>query len=141
MPLPQPPPCRSILLLGQALILAVGTVPACPQRTSATPAGRGAGKALTVEAHSSAGESPRHGAPASGSASPDAGQATRERAREAYGGLPMSFEPNVGQADSSVRFLSHGAGYSLFLSPTGAAFYLSVSSDRKSTRLNSSHNR
>ncbi|MGA3095035.1 MAG: SBBP repeat-containing protein [Bryobacteraceae bacterium] len=29
----------------------------------------------------------------------------------------MSFEPNQGQADSTVQFLSHGAGYALLLAP------------------------
>jgi hypothetical protein len=37
------------------------------------------------------------------------------RAVEAYGNLPLSFEPNMGQADSRVRFLSRGPGYTLFL--------------------------
>jgi hypothetical protein len=34
--------------------------------------------------------------------------------------LPLIFEPNQGQADASVKFLAHGAGYSLYLDPTGA---------------------
>lgn len=34
---------------------------------------------------------------------------------ETYGKLPIYFEPNVGQADESVRFLARGKGYSLFL--------------------------
>ncbi len=33
----------------------------------------------------------------------------------AYGKLPLSFEANAGQADSQVKFLSRGTGYSLFL--------------------------
>ena len=37
----------------------------------------------------------------------------------AYGQLPMSFEQNVGQADSSVQFVARGEGYSLLLNPTG----------------------
>ncbi|MGA2074553.1 MAG: hypothetical protein ABSH52_13715, partial [Terriglobia bacterium] len=32
-----------------------------------------------------------------------------------YGKLPLSFEANQGQADASVKFLSHGRGYGLFL--------------------------
>ena len=39
-----------------------------------------------------------------------------------YGKLPFSFEANRGQADQSVRFLSQGRGYSLFL--TGSAAVL-----------------
>jgi hypothetical protein len=33
-----------------------------------------------------------------------------------YGDLPLSFEANLGQSDSQVKFLSHGKGYSFFLS-------------------------
>jgi uncharacterized protein (TIGR03437 family) len=40
--------------------------------------------------------------------------------------LPLSFEPNLGQAGSSVKFVSHGAlagpGYTLFLTADGAIF-------------------
>jgi len=43
-----------------------------------------------------------------------------------YGRLPLSFEPNVGQTDSRVRFLSHGGGYSLFLTGTDAVLALTV---------------
>jgi uncharacterized protein (TIGR03437 family) len=32
-------------------------------------------------------------------------------------GVPLSFEPNQGQADSAVRFLARGSGYALFLAP------------------------
>jgi Beta-propeller repeat/Abnormal spindle-like microcephaly-assoc'd, ASPM-SPD-2-Hydin/Protein of unknown function (DUF1573) len=32
-----------------------------------------------------------------------------------YGKLPLSFEPNQGQADAQVKFLSRGSGYALFL--------------------------
>src|SRR5437870_4840495 len=42
----------------------------------------------------------------------------------AYGRLPLSFEANQGQADPSVDFLSRGAGYSLFLSPSEAVLAL-----------------
>jgi hypothetical protein len=36
----------------------------------------------------------------------------------------MRFEENLGQTDSQVRFVSHGHGYSLFLTPTEAVFAL-----------------
>jgi hypothetical protein len=36
-------------------------------------------------------------------------------AQENYGKLPLSFETNQGQTDSRVKFLSHGGGYTLFL--------------------------
>jgi Beta-propeller repeat/Cep192 domain 4/HYDIN/CFA65/VesB-like, Ig-like domain len=34
-----------------------------------------------------------------------------------YGRLPLSFEPNQGQTDGSVKFVANGKGYSLFLTP------------------------
>jgi hypothetical protein len=37
--------------------------------------------------------------------------ASEARAAEAYGQLPMAFEPNVGQTDAPVRFLARGRGY------------------------------
>jgi RHS repeat-associated protein len=40
----------------------------------------------------------------------------------AYGNLPMNFEQNVGQTDSQAQFISHGKGYTLFLSPNQAIF-------------------
>jgi len=38
--------------------------------------------------------------------------------------LPLSFEANRGQADSTVKFLSRGDGYALFLTSTEAVFKL-----------------
>jgi uncharacterized protein (TIGR03437 family) len=43
----------------------------------------------------------------------------------AYGKLPISFEPNLGQTDSHVNFLAHGSGYMLHLTPSGATLSLS----------------
>ena len=43
-------------------------------------------------------------------------------ANDAYGKLPLSFEPNRGQADGKVMFLSRGSGYSLFFTATEAIF-------------------
>ena len=45
---------------------------------------------------------------------------TSAQARNPYGALPMSFEPNRGQTDAQVKFLSRGQGYSLFLAATEA---------------------
>ena len=42
----------------------------------------------------------------------------------AYGKLPLIFEANQGQTDPSVRFLSRGPGYTLFLTPDAAVFSL-----------------
>jgi hypothetical protein len=39
-----------------------------------------------------------------------------------YGHLPMRFEENIGQTDNRVRFISHGPGYTLFLTADEAVF-------------------
>ena len=41
-----------------------------------------------------------------------------------YGKLPLSFEPNRGQTDARVQFLSRGEGYTIYLNPTSATFAL-----------------
>jgi len=41
-----------------------------------------------------------------------------------YGKLPLSFEPNQGQTDPRVQFVSRGVGYTLFISPGSATFAL-----------------
>jgi hypothetical protein len=43
---------------------------------------------------------------------------------EAYGKLPLHFEANQGQTDRQVKFLSRGAGYTLFLTPREAVMVL-----------------
>ena len=50
---------------------------------------------------------------------------------EAYGNLPLSFEPNLGQSADQVKFLSRGKGYTLFLTPSEAVFSLRSSSEKK----------
>src|SRR5712664_1722876 len=39
-----------------------------------------------------------------------------------YGKLPLSFEPNQGQTDARVRFLSRASGYTLFVTADEAVF-------------------
>ena len=58
-----------------------------------------------------------------GSVSKASLHATRET-NSILGQLPMIFEPNLGQADSEVKFLARGAGYSIFLEPTSAVLAL-----------------
>jgi hypothetical protein len=41
-----------------------------------------------------------------------------------YGNMPLAFEPNQGQSDSRVKFLSRGGGYTVFLTETGAVLTL-----------------
>jgi hypothetical protein len=43
---------------------------------------------------------------------------------ECYGKLPLSFEVNAGQAEKSVKFLSRGSGYGLYLTGDEAVFAL-----------------
>src|SRR5262249_55182354 len=45
--------------------------------------------------------------------------------REAYVQLPLQFEANLGQDDPSVKFLSRGPGYGLFLTSTEVVLVLS----------------
>src|SRR5262245_42362398 len=42
----------------------------------------------------------------------------------AYGRLPLTFEPNVGQTNERVQFLARGARYALFLASSEATFVL-----------------
>src|SRR6266851_8474944 len=58
----------------------------------------------------------------------------KPNARAILGQLPLIFEPNQGQADSKVKFLARGAGYSLFLDPTGAVLALQTPSKSRSER-------
>ena len=54
----------------------------------------------------------------------------RAKLVEGYGTLPLAFEANQGQSDSQVKFLSRGAGYSLFLTPAEAVLTLQPSAVR-----------
>jgi hypothetical protein len=58
--------------------------------------------------------------------SPDV--STQAQVSQAYGQLPLSFEANQGQTGSQVNFLSRGAGYGLFLTPTEAVMALNQGS-------------
>jgi len=57
---------------------------------------------------------------------------SKPNARAILGQLPLIFEPNQGQADSKVKFLARGAGYSLFLDPTGAVLALQTAPQSRS---------
>jgi len=52
------------------------------------------------------------------------------RIRHALAGLPLSFEPNLGQADPRVKFLSRGRGYTLFLTKDQAILAMQESGAR-----------
>ena len=49
---------------------------------------------------------------------------TRQQIAQAYGRLPLSFEANRGQTDSSVKFLARGRGYALYLTADEAVLTL-----------------
>jgi hypothetical protein len=55
-----------------------------------------------------------------------------------YASIPLSFEANRGQTDPSVRFLSRGRGYTLFLTPSEAVLVLKKPSDVSNQRAVSS---
>jgi hypothetical protein len=57
-------------------------------------------------------------------ASSSAGKNQDSKWLEAYGRLPLSFEENAGQTAHEVRYVSHGAGYELFLTPQEAVLSL-----------------
>src|ERR1700731_2730731 len=50
-----------------------------------------------------------------------------------YGRLPMAFEANQGQTDANVKYLSHGQGYGLFLTPDAAVLSLRTPGAQTST--------
>ena len=51
-------------------------------------------------------------------------RSTKTKIAEQLGRLPLSFEVNEGQLDRSVKFLSRGSGYELFLTNTEAVLLL-----------------
>ena len=57
--------------------------------------------------------------------------AERTRLAANFGNLPLSFEPNQGQTDAAVKFLSRNSQYNLYLTPGEAVFTLPVKSSPK----------
>jgi centrosomal CEP192-like protein/beta-propeller repeat-containing protein len=73
------------------------------------------------------GPSPRSNPPSSSVISAGHGTnfaATQARLLSSYGKLPLTFEQNLGQSDSRVRFLAHGEGYALFLTGQETVLHL-----------------
>ncbi|PYX95700.1 MAG: hypothetical protein DMG71_08315, partial [Acidobacteria bacterium] len=50
----------------------------------------------------------------------------KSRLLEGWGALPLAFERNDGQADSQVKYLARGRGYTLFLTPSEAVLSMAV---------------
>src|SRR5918912_3972961 len=86
------------------------------------------GVALTVGLLGGATMVRDRGSPAGSAAS----RAPTERLRARFATLPVSFEPNVGQAALPVRFLARGRGYILHLTADGATLTLASSQARSS---------
>ena len=99
-----PPLPRSYYTVGNGACLLLGLVVAI-----ATPLALAASIPNRLAAHD-----PAHGASAHAAAA----------ARQAYGELPIAFEPNQGQADAAVRYFSRGPGYSLYLTQSQAVLSL-----------------
>jgi len=57
--------------------------------------------------------------------------AEQTRVAANFGNLPLSFEPNQGQTDAQVKFLSRTSQYNLFLTPNEAVFTLPVKAAAK----------
>ncbi len=69
------------------------------------------------------------------SASKDVAEAQRRQILAAYADLPLSFEPNQGQSDAQVKFVSRGRGYILFLTSTEAVLVLHKPAARAVVRM------
>jgi hypothetical protein len=112
-------PFRTIVVLGAAI--------------TALCAG---GAGVTARAHKTAASHERGFSTADHAVTPDL--AASAQVRERYGHLPLSFEANHGQSDSTVKFLSRGSGYSLFLTSNEAVLVLKQSEadeNRKASRV------
>jgi hypothetical protein len=59
-----------------------------------------------------------------------ASPAEQARIAASFGSLPLSFEPNLGQTDPQVKFLSRNSHYNLFLTANEAVFTLPVHSSK-----------
>ncbi|MFZ0953746.1 MAG: SBBP repeat-containing protein [Candidatus Sulfotelmatobacter sp.] len=62
---------------------------------------------------------------------------SKSQARAILGQLPLIFEPNQGQADPQVKFLAHGAGYSLFLDANSAVLAMQTAPSSSSAAQHS----
>jgi hypothetical protein len=63
-------------------------------------------------------------------------QVAKSKQIAAFANLPMRFEENTGQTDGQVRFISHGPGYVMFLTPGESVFKFSGQRTTPRTRAN-----
>jgi hypothetical protein len=61
--------------------------------------------------------------------------AIQDEILQGYGKLPLSFEANQGQADARVKFLSRGAGYTLFLTSEEAVLSLRKGTEKSEAEI------
>jgi hypothetical protein len=73
--------------------------------------------------------------------SPAISSESRARAMKTYAALPMMFEANNGQTDPHVKFLSHAAGYTLFLTDKEAVLSLPTGSPASALAHTGPHSR
>jgi Divergent InlB B-repeat domain/Beta-propeller repeat len=66
--------------------------------------------------------------PAASAGSTKSTDTAAQRARVAFGNLPVTFEPNQGQADAAVKYMTHWHGYNLFLTSKAAVFTMPLAS-------------
>ena len=64
---------------------------------------------------------------------------SRARAEKIYASLPLAFEANQGQTDPRVKFLSRGAGYTVFLTRDEAVLSLPTRASRAKTSPRTNH--
>jgi hypothetical protein len=111
----------------QASFAVVPTLPALPLATShltkRVPAPESAALAMQPAAASSPALSP----------------VSTAQAMKVFAGLPMMFEANNGQTDPRVKFLSRGAGYTLFLTRDEAVLSLPVRAPKTNPSPETNH--
>src|SRR6266513_5054404 len=75
---------------------------------------------------------------AGGPESPATGKSVRARGTaeiaRSYGNLPLSFEPNLGQADVRAQFIARRPSQTLFLAPSEAVVALKIDDQRDENR-------
>ncbi len=68
--------------------------------------------------------------------SPVSGTGAEARAADGYGQLPISFEPNVGQAPDHYDFVARGQGFGMAINATGATLALGTEEAQDFVRFN-----
>ncbi|NJL57635.1 hypothetical protein HC928_22770 [bacterium] len=116
---------RCIVLMGVAVLLLSGSGWALPQ-ADAEPGGPRAQPCRPRR-----GDAAKRGAPFLNADGP----AQEDRVQEAYGQLPLYFEPKRGQVVDQVAYLARSAGYTLFLTEAGAAFSLVLDLGERELRV------